>query len=109
LFEHLINSYAEDKEVTETELVSVIAPQSISKVLAVTQSGAGRGFSDETKSAIFIRDSLKNGIRCPICGGYVDVQKSVSYDHIERVRDGGTGLIENGQLTHPYCNTAIKS
>ncbi|WP_394347967.1 HNH endonuclease [Ilyomonas limi] len=29
-------------------------------------------------------------------------------DHIIRKLDGGLGTIENGQLTHPFCNTEIK-
>ena len=110
LFQYLVDAYANGAEIKDEELISVIAPQSISKVLAVTQSGgSGRSFSDETKSAIFIRDSLANGLRCPICRGYVDSQKSVSFDHISRVREGGVGIAENGQVTHPYCNTAIKN
>ncbi|WP_373366665.1 HNH endonuclease [Vibrio parahaemolyticus] len=43
-----------------------------------------------------------------MCNGYLDVDKSVSYDHIERVREGGHGMATNIQLTHPYCNQTIK-
>lgn len=69
---------------------------------------APRGFSDDTKSAIYLRTALKNAPRCNICNGYLHVIKSASYDHVQPVSGGGAGSIENGQLTHPYCNTGIK-
>ena len=48
-------------------------------------------------------------IKCPICNGYLDPEKSVSYDHVVRRREEGTGDEENCQLTHPYCNQSIKN
>jgi len=39
----------------------------------------------------------------------VGCEKSVSYDHIVRVRDGGPGDLDNLQLTHPYCNQAVRN
>ncbi|TOQ86042.1 hypothetical protein CGG87_17535 [Vibrio parahaemolyticus] len=64
--------------------------------------------TDEQKSKLFISVALKNAIKCPICNGFLDIEKSVSYDHIERVREGGCGSADNVQLTHPYCNQTIK-
>lgn len=69
---------------------------------------APAGFSDDTKSAIFLQQSLKKALPCPICGGYLDASKAASYDHIQKKSDGGDGTINNGQLTHPYCNSGIK-
>lgn len=77
------------------------------------------GFSDESdvvttefttgnKSEVFIRQSLKNAPCCAICGGYLHLH-SISIDHVQRKREGGTGSPSNGQLTHPYCNTGIKN
>lgn len=66
-------------------------------------------FSDESKSSIFLRHSIESAIRCPLCQGLLDPSKSVSYDHIHPVRDGGKGGVENGQLVHPFCNTGVKS
>jgi len=65
-------------------------------------------FTEDVKSQIFLRDGIARIQTCPICGGYLDVSKSVSYDHITRVREGGLGTAENGQMVHPYCNTAMK-
>jgi hypothetical protein len=109
LFEFLINEYSEEKSPSDEEIVKVIIPQGESKILAVSQSPSTTQFSTETKSQIYLRDSLKNALKCPICHGLIEPAKSVSYDHIERVRSGGQGSGDNGQLTHPYCNTSIKN
>ena len=70
---------------------------------------APKGFSNETKSAVYLQESLQHALRCPECKGYLDTSKSVSYDHKIPQRDGGRGTIGNAQLMHPYCNTGIKS
>jgi hypothetical protein len=64
-------------------------------------------FSDNVKSQAFITAALQGALRCPLCGGYLDPEKSVSYDHKERKRDGGTGEVGNVQMTHPYCNQGV--
>tara|TARA_R110002111_G_scaffold195232_2_gene261099 strand:+ start:278 stop:772 length:495 start_codon:yes stop_codon:yes gene_type:complete len=64
-------------------------------------------FNTDTKSAVFLREAMQNPIRCKICGGLIH-QNSISIDHITRKADGGLGIPDNGQLTHPYCNTTIK-
>lgn len=69
---------------------------------------APEGFSDETKSAVYLRESLKAAIRCKICHGYLDPSKAVSYDHAIPVRQGGKGSEDNLQLAHPFCNTGVK-
>lgn len=66
-------------------------------------------FSDDIKSKTFISTALKSALKCPLCQGYLDPEKSVSYDHIIRKQDGGMGNPDNCQLTHPYCNQAIKN
>jgi len=65
--------------------------------------------SEDAKNAVFIDTALSSAITCPICYGYLDPSKSVSYDHIIRVEDGGKGSAKNAQLTHPYCNMSIKN
>jgi hypothetical protein len=66
-------------------------------------------FSDDVKSMAFIQKALESALKCPICEGRLDPNKSVSYDHKVPLRDGGGGGVENAQLVHPYCNTAVKS
>jgi hypothetical protein len=65
-------------------------------------------FSRERKSEVFMRDALASALKCKICGGYLHFN-SISIDHLKRKEDGGTGCIDNGQLTHPYCNTTYKN
>lgn len=65
----------------------------------------GSEFNDDAKSSAFLRDALKQALRCPICEGFLDPTKSISYDHIKRKADGGNGHPDNCQPTHPYCNS----
>lgn len=65
-------------------------------------------FSPEVKSAVFIKEALSKAIKCKICGGYIH-RNSISIDHIVRKENGGSGSLENAQLTHPFCNTTIKN
>ncbi len=63
-------------------------------------------FTDEVKDEVFINSALKTAMICPICKGKLDPRKSVTYDHIQRIRDGGKGLQANAQIVHPYCNSS---
>ncbi|QEL23935.1 DUF262 domain-containing protein [Bosea sp. F3-2] len=90
------------------DLISVIIPNSEGKILALKEKATSSNFSDDTKSSIYIKESLKKAVKCPICKGLLDPTRSISYDHIQRVRDGGKGSADNGQLTHPYCNSGIR-
>jgi hypothetical protein len=64
--------------------------------------------SDDTKSMVYVKEAIRNAIHCPVCHGILDPAKSVSYDHIEPKRKGGSGDYSNVQLAHPYCNTGYK-
>lgn len=65
-------------------------------------------FSPGIKSQIFIKEAVKNALKCKICGGYIH-KNSITIDHKKRKADGGNGTIENAQLSHPYCNTTFKN
>lgn len=67
-----------------------------------------KDFSVETKSTVFIKETLKNAPKCKLCHGYIHVN-SITFDHIERKEDGGKGNVENAQLAHPYCNNVEKN
>ena len=68
----------------------------------------GKKFDSEKKSAIFLKDVLEKSVKCPICNGALHMN-SVSFDHIERRTIGGSDSPDNGQATHPYCNTGFKA
>lgn len=78
------------------------------KIVSGTAAAQGARFSDDTKSEVFIKAALHGVPRCSICSGFLDPNKSVSYDHIKRVREGGSGDGENCQIVHPYCNQSVK-
>ena len=65
-------------------------------------------FTTESKSEVFIKEAMKNGLKCKICNGFIH-KNSITIDHIERKEDGGKGNSDNGQLSHPYCNTTFKN
>jgi|TARA_R110002012_G_scaffold321865_1_gene551977 hypothetical protein len=107
MFSGLVNSFLNNEEVDTGKLLLLLGLQG--KLVASELEGATQNFTAEAKSAIYLRQSLANALTCPICTGLVDANKSASYDHIKRKSDGGMGGPENGQITHPYCNTAIKN
>lgn len=106
LLNKIINALYACEVVSEKELISFSELEG--KIIAGDFKKSSTKISDENKSKVFIDVALKHGIKCSICGGYIDTEKSVSYDHIERVRDGGVGSADNTQLTHPYCNQSVK-
>ncbi len=65
-------------------------------------------FSTGTKSAIFLKRALETPIKCEICHGLMH-RNATHFDHKDRKSDGGMGVIGNGQLAHPYCNTTVKN
>lgn len=108
LFEYMATEFGNGREVTRETLVSKSGLQ-VEVVLSESQNGSSAiRFSDETKSAAYIRQKLAAELRCPECGGYLDPAKSVSYDHKVRIADGGVGGDDNCQLMHPFCNQSIK-
>ncbi len=105
--DELIKKINSDEEINETFLIKAL--QMEGKSIAGKPVNTASSFSADTKSKTFISNALKTAMKCPICNGYLDPNKSVSYDHIVRKEDGGKGSSENCQLTHPYCNQSIKN
>jgi hypothetical protein len=106
LLDELINSLNSGEQVDQEKIISISKLDG--KVIAGDFKKTSSAISDEQKSKVFIQTALKQAVLCPICSGYLDIEKSVSYDHIKRVSEGGDGNAENVQLTHPYCNQSIK-
>ncbi|MFD8793969.1 GmrSD restriction endonuclease domain-containing protein [Streptomyces vinaceus] len=77
------------------------------KVITEDDRKHGRNFSSETKNAIILRKTLDHSLRCEICQARLYL-RSMTIDHKVRKEDGGTGDPNNGQLTHPYCNSGYK-
>jgi hypothetical protein len=107
LLDMLIKKFDKRQEFTTEELFASIGLSG--RILDVRRIQTKARVSKETKAAVAIATGLASTPKCPICGGLLYPKKSVSYDHKVRVREGGTGDISNVQMTHPYCNTGMKS
>jgi hypothetical protein len=107
LFEFLVAELKDPKK--EIKLEDAIARLGLrGRILDVNVIQTTPHISDDTKSMVYVKEAIQNALRCPVCGGLLDPNKSVSYDHIEPKRKGGTGDPTNVQLAHPYCNTGYK-
>jgi hypothetical protein len=106
LFLFLIENILEGKDLTPEAAIAHIGLRG--RVLDVKAVQTGPQISDNAKASAFLKQAAQSMIKCPICGGALDPMKSVSFDHIVRKQDGGTGDAGNTQLAHPYCNTGYK-
>lgn len=106
MFRYLVDEGAEGRIPETAEVFKHIGLSG--KIYDITAAPRAVAFSDDTKSQIYYRQAIERAQACPICGGLLDMAKSVSYDHIMPVREGGLGSAENGQMVHPYCNSAMK-
>ena len=95
----------------EGRLVGLLSEHADFSFLQPSEIGSdeyGQKFSPGAKSAVFLRDALKDPLRCGVCQGLIHLN-AISIDHKQRVREGGLGSPDNGQLTHPFCNTTVKN
>jgi Protein of unknown function DUF262 len=69
---------------------------------------SSKEFNTNKKSEIYIKEALLGVPRCKICNGLIH-RNSISIDRIQRKEDGGLATLDNGQITHPYCNTGYKN
>ena len=93
--------------ITDAEIVTYAGLTG--KIITGAAAEAGEKFSENTKSAVFIKTALQSAIRCPICDGYLNPEKSVSYDHVTEKRSGGHGNEGKCQLTNPSCIQTVKN
>ena len=107
LINNLVIDISQGKEITDAKIVEITELEG--KIVVGDYVSTDTIFNDETKSKTFLDRALQSAIKCPICKGYLDPEKSVSYDHIIRRRENGSGNEQNCQLTHPYCNQSVKN
>ena len=106
MLEYLVKELQDAKTVKIENVLSYLGIRG--RIFDSNVMQAAPHISDDTKSTVYVRQAIATGLRCPICGGLLDPNKSVSYDHIEQKRKGGSGDPSNVQLAHPYCNTGFK-
>ena len=102
----LIDQLSTQSSISEETLVKMAGLDG--KIVTGSSNDVTKEFTDDSKSEAFIHLALSSSLKCPICNGYLDTEKSVSYDHVVRARDGGDGATSNCHLTHPYCNQSVK-
>jgi hypothetical protein len=109
-FRYIVTALKEGKTIQES--INEIMSRPDFKYLALQKmtekATSKKDYSSGIKSAVFIKEALRNANRCSICKGYIH-RNSISIDHVQRKRDGGLATMDNGQLTHPYCNTGYKN
>jgi len=106
IFEYLVTS---DNSLRPLNIEGVAeAARLKGSIVALREKVESKDFSDTSKSSIFLNTALKHSVKCGICGGYLEPSMSVSYDHVIRKSEGGTGDSDNGQLAHGFCNSGIK-
>ena len=91
-------------------IIEIINSEDFNYLTIYTNDGeiTSKDFSSGRKSAVYIREVISKANRCKICGGYIH-RNSLTIDHIKRKEDGGLGSLDNGQISHPYCNTTYKN
>lgn len=114
LVDFLINKIINDKinsavEFNDELWLEYIVPNFGTKILLQSKNDNGSKFSKDDKSSIFLNQAINSAIRCPICNGYMEPSKSATFDHMVPLREGGKSSPLNGQITHPYCNSAYKN
>jgi len=65
---------------------------------------SSRAYSKRDKSQINIKELFENSVPCYICGGLVNLQQGLQYDHTEDYATSGLTDPETGKPTHPFCN-----
>jgi hypothetical protein len=67
----------------------------------------GKEFSTSVKTAAFVNELTKSGVKCGICSSLVH-RNSIHTDHVVERARGGAAHAGNAQLAHPYCDSTYK-
>lgn len=105
IIELLNNGVSKDQVINE-----VITSEDFNYLTIYTNDSeiTSKDFNSGRKSAVYLQEVISNANRCKICNGYIH-RNSLTIDHITRKEDGGLGTVDNGQISHPYCNTTYKN
>lgn len=95
------------KTIQEIELLILAAQKSSNGEDYELASDMSKSKWRKTKTALRHKASIESAIRCPLCKARL-VMKDVSDDHRTRRIDGGSSDIDNGDLTHKFCNHGFK-
>ena len=99
-FDGVISNRPEDiivPKIVEQERMEFLKP------IVDSDKGTKKDFTSERKSAVYLRQAINTAAKCGVCGARVHV-RSMSIDHIQTKHAGGVATVDNGQLSHPFCN-----
>lgn len=105
LYRYLFDGVANGQE--ENQIVPILIEDerlAFLKPIVDKDKGTKKDFTSERKSAVYLRQAIEGALRCSLCRARVHV-RSITIDHLQRKREGGVGSEDNGQVTHPYCNS----
>jgi hypothetical protein len=72
-----------------------------------TTSKKAKSFSQDAKNVKLLSDVLETAFVCNMCKARID-KKAMQLDHIKDKSDGGLADLDNGQWSHPFCNSTYK-
>lgn len=106
LLDFIINNRKKNEDKICVEFISKVFPTILNKYKnEIGQYNIkSTTFNKSTKIKIELLTNIKNTYKCPICGGYIDINRSSQYDHIVQISKGGLGTPINGRIIHPWCN-----
>jgi hypothetical protein len=99
-FDGVVAGKAEDiivPKIVEQERMEFLKP------IVDSDKGTKKDFTSERKSAVYLRQAINSAPTCGICGARVHM-RSITIDHVQAKHDGGVATVDNGQLSHPFCN-----
>ncbi len=107
LFDFVVKAAYEGRPLEVVEIVGVLGQTG--RILDIRTVQNSPKITDDTKNALMISASIASAQKCPICGGRMEINKSVSHDHKLDKKFEGTGDLSNIQHAHFYCNNSKDS
>ena len=104
MFDFIVQKSYEGAPLEIVEIIGVLGQTG--RILDIRSVQTSPKVTDETKNALMINASIASAQKCPICGGRMEINKSVSYDHKLDKKFDGTGDLANIQHAHFYCNNS---
>ncbi|RXH15704.1 GmrSD restriction endonuclease domain-containing protein [Bradyrhizobium guangzhouense] len=92
-----------DEKAIEGELAANAKYQTLVKERPIPTKKA-KEFSQDAKNVKLLNDVLERAFVCNLCGARID-KKAMQLDHVIEKSAGGAGDIDNGQWSHPFCNS----
>ncbi len=101
---HGDQSLGKDDPNLEDTVLTILKKRARITVSQSSKTKSSRTYSRSDKSKINMRELFQQAIRCHICGGIIDLEQGLQYDHVIDHAISKSTNIEDGKPTHPFCN-----